>query len=149
VKGEIRHTPYDLGLGFTPGGDVTISEICLLETAGEHVNLFWQLWGADKRLLLIKFDSAIIVRKLDDIYLSTETHSDRWTGIDSSFARIIEGSEYPTDVEFVRLRRPEATHYAFITPSDCVDVVAVDRPRAQLIDAEDIETHRLRFPLLD
>ncbi|WP_155799903.1 hypothetical protein [Porphyrobacter sp. AAP82] len=141
--------PYDLGLGVTPGGNVTISEFCLLETAGEHVNLFWQLWGADKRLLLIQFDKAIVVRKLDDIYLSTETHSDRWKGIDSSFARIIEGSEYPTDIEFVRLRCPKATHYAFITPSDCVDVIAEDRPKASLIDAEEIGDYRLRFPLLD
>ena len=151
MRSEIIHTPYDLGLGFELGEGSSICVIgsCLMETRLESVNLFWELQGAEKSILLIEFDSALVARVLDETWNSTETHHARWKGIDGSFARIIEGSEYPTYPDLLKTIHPSATHYAFVTNEDCVDVIALDPPRAKLIEVEEIAQHRLQFPLPD
>jgi hypothetical protein len=147
--------PYDLGLGFQLGSDfhsgansaIRVSTICLMESCQEHLNLFWEIEGAEKPILLIAFDNALVVRVLDEMWNSTETEPTRWRGIDRSFARIIEGSEYPTGSDYLKWTHPEAKHYAFVTSDDCVDVIALDPPRAKLIAVEEIAQYRLQFPL--
>jgi hypothetical protein len=151
VSNPIIHTPYDLGLGFQldMNSAVRVIASCLIETRLESVNLFWELQGAEKPILLIEFDNALVARVLDETWNSTETDSKRWRGIDGSFARIIEGSEYPTAPELLKTIHPSATHYAFVTGDDCVDVISLDPPRAKLIKVEEIAQHRLQFPLPD
>ena len=151
MKPEIVNTPYDLGLGFQLGVDsaIRVSAYCLMESCQEHLNLFWEIEGAEKPILLIEFDNALVVRVLDEMWNSTETDPARWRGIDGSFARIIEGSEYPTGSDHLKWIHPGAKHYAFVTGDDCVDVIALDPPRAKLIEVEQIARHRLQFPLPD
>ena len=151
MRPDIVHTPYDLGLGFQLGANcaIRVSTICLMESCNDCLNLFWELEGADKPILLIEFDSALVSRVLDEMWNSTETDSKRWKGIDGSFARVIEGSEYPTDPDLLNTIHPDAKHYAFVTGDDCVDVIALDPPRAKLIEVEEIAQHRLQFPLPD
>ena len=148
---EISHTPYDLGLGFHLGvkSPIRVSAYCLMEWCQDHLNLFWQLEGAEKPMLLIEFNNALVARVLDEIWHSTETHHERWKGIDGSFARVIEGSEYPTALDLLKTIHPNAKHYAFFTDEDCVDVIALDPPRARLIEVDEIAPHRLRFPFFD
>lgn len=149
MNGPIIHTPYDLGLGFQLGANsaIRVSTICLMESCNDCLNLFWELEGADKPILLIEFDNALVSRVLDEMWHSTETDSKRWRGIDGSFARVIEGSEYPTDPDLLNTIHPDAKRYAFVTGDDCVDVIALDAPRAKLIEAEEIAQHRLQYPL--
>jgi hypothetical protein len=155
VKPEIIHTPYDLGLGFQLGSDfragassaIRVSTVCLMESCNDYLNLFWELEGADKPILLIEFDNALVSRVLDEMWNSTETDSIRWKGIDGSFARVIEGSEYPTSLDLLKTIHPDAKHYAFVTSDDCVDVIALHPPRAKLIEVEEIARYRLQFPL--
>ena len=155
MKPDIVHTPYDLGLGFQlgsafhadAGSAIRVSTVCLMESCNECLNLFWELEGANKPILLIEFDNALVARVLDEMWNSTETDSKRWMGVDGSFARVIEGSEYPTSPALLKTIHPDAKHYAFVTGDDCVDVIATDAPRARLIDLEDIPRYRLQFPL--
>ncbi len=158
MKPDIVHTPYDLGLGVQLGANcfeadarsaIRVSTVCLMESCNDCLNLFWELDGADKPILLIEFDKALVARVLDETWNSTETDSGRWKGIDGSFARVIEGSEYPTSPDLLKTIHPNATHYAFVTGDDCVDVIALDPPRAKLIEVEEIARYRLQFPLLD
>ena len=151
MSGPIIHTPYDLGLGFKLGVDsaIRVSAYCLMETCQEQLNLFWELEGAEKPILLIEFENALVTRVLDEMWSSTETDPARWRGVDGSFARIIEGSEYPTGSDYLKRIHSDAKHYEFITDSDCVDVIALDSPRAKLIEVEEIAQHRLQFPLPD
>lgn len=151
MKSEIVHTPCDLGLGFQLGANskIRVTTICLMEACNDCLNLFWELEGADKPILLIEFGKALVARVLDEMWNSTETDSKRWRGIDGSFARVIEGSEYPTHPDLLNTIHPDAKHYAFITGDDCVDVIALDPPRGKLIEVEEIAQHRLRFPLPD
>ncbi|MEM6908117.1 MAG: hypothetical protein AAF494_05515 [Pseudomonadota bacterium] len=111
--------------------------------------MFWELEGAEKPILLINFENALIARVLDEMWHSTETNPDRWKGIDGSFARVIKGSEYPTHHDLLKTIHPAAKHYAFVTDSDCVDVIALDPPLAKMIEVEEIARHRLQFPLPD
>jgi hypothetical protein len=120
-----------------------------MESCQEQLNLFWELEGADKPILLIEFDNALVVRVLDEMWNSTETDSKRWRGIDGSFARIIEGSEYPTHPDLLKTIHLDAKHYLFITGDDCVDVIAIDPPLAKLIEVAEIAQYRLQFPLPD
>ncbi len=155
MNGPIIHTPYDLGLGFQLGSNfhadancgIRVSTVCLMESCNDRLNLFWELEGADKPILLIEFDNALVSRVLDEMWNSTETDSKRWKGIDCSFARVIEGSEYPTYPDLLKTIHPDAIHYAFVTGDDCVDVIALDQPRAKLIEVGEIAQHRLQFPL--
>jgi hypothetical protein len=155
LNDPIIHTPYDLGLGFQLGSNfhtdansaIRVGTICLMESCNDCLNLFWELEGADKPILLIEFDHALVSRVLDETWNSTETDSNRWRGIDGSFARVIEGSEYPTHPDLLKTIHPDAKHYAFVTSDDCVDVIALDPPRAKLIEVEEIAQHRLQFPL--
>lgn len=151
MKTDIIHTPYDLGLGLKLGVNsaVRVSAYCLMESCQKHLNIFWELEGAEKPILLIEFDNALVSRVLDDMWSSTETDPARWRGIDGSFARIIEGSEYPAGSDYLKWIHPEAKHYAFVTSEDCVDVISLDPPRAKLIAVEQIAKHRLQFPLPD
>lgn len=151
MKSKIVNTPYDLGLGLDLGADSAIVVIacCLMEWCQERLNLFWELRGAEKPILLIEFETALVARALDETWHSVETDSDRWEGIDGSFARTIEGSEYPTHPAVLKAVHPDAKHFAFLTFSDCVDVIALDCPRAKLIDVEEIAQYRLQFPLPD
>ena len=150
MSGPIIHTPYDLGLGFKLGvnSPIRVSAYCLMESCQEQLNLFWELEGAEKPMLLIRFDSALVVRVLDEMWSSTEIDPARWRGVDGSFARIIEGSEYPTGSDYLKALHSDAKHYEFITDDDCVDVIALDRPRAKLIEFEELESYRLKFPRL-
>lgn len=149
MKPKIKHTPYDLGLGFALGVDcaIRVSSVCLMETVCERLNLFWELEGAEKPILLIQFQSALVARLLDEMPASTETNPERWEGVDGSFARIVHGNEYPTGSDALFGVHREAKHYGFVTDDDCVDVIATDTPRARLIDIEDIPRYRLQFPL--
>jgi len=156
VKPDIVHTPYDLGLGFQLGSNcfeadassaIHVSTVCLMESCNDRLNLFWELEGADKPILLIEFDNALVARVLDETWNSTETDSNRWRGIDGSFARVIEGSEYPTSPDLLKTIHRDAKHYAFVTSDDCVDVIALGPPRAKLIEVDEIAQHRLQFPL--
>ncbi len=151
MKPEIVNTPYDLRLGFTLGvnSPIRVSAYCLMESCQEQLNLFWEIEGADKPILLIEFDNALVVRVLDEMWSSTETDPVRWRSIEGSFARIIEGSEYPTGSDYLKWIHPEAKHYAFVTGDDCVDVISLDPPRAKLIAVEEIAQYRLQFPLPD
>ena len=149
MKTEIKHKAYDLGLGFELGVNsaIRVSTYCLMESRLNHLNLFWEIEGAPKPILLIQFDDVEVARLLDEMWHSTETQPDRWTGIDGSFARVIEGCEYPTGSDLLSLIAPDAKHYAFITDGDCVDVIARSAPRAKLIKVEQIAQYRLSFPL--
>ena len=151
MKTDIVHTPYDLGLSFKlgMGSAIRVSGCCLMESCNDCLNLFWELEGADKPILLIEFDNAFIARVLDELWHSTETDSGRWRGIDGSFARVIEGSEYPTHPDLLKTIHPDAKHYAFVTGDDCVDVISMDPPRAKLIEVAEIAQYRLQFPLPD
>lgn len=151
MKGEIVHTPFDLGLGFSLGlkSDVRVAHCCMMEWRSERLNLFWEIHGAEKPILLIRFYPALVARALDEMWHSVETNSDRWRGIDGSFARLIEGSEYPTQPDTLNLIHPDAKHYAFVTGGDCVDVIALNPPHAMLIEADEIEHYRLQFPFAD
>jgi len=74
-----------------------------------------------------------------------ETVSSRWKGIDGSFARTVVGGEYPTPVGIMNEIAGPVTHFQFVTSDDCVDVVAGDQPRAELIVPEEVPKHMLRF----
>lgn len=126
-----------------------MTSYCLMETCLERLNLFWELEGAEKPILLIEFDNALVARVLDEMWSSTETDPARWRGVDGSFARIIEGSEYPSGSEYLKAIHSDAKHYEFVTDSDCVDVIALGSPRAKLIEVEEIARYRLQFPLHD
>ena len=41
------------------------------------------------------------------------------------------------------------THYQFVTGSDCVDVLARDKPAAHLVDRSDLARYRIAFPKPD
>lgn len=149
MRPAIIHAPYDLGLGFDlgVGCSIRVSAFCLMEWCEQRLNLFWELIGADKPILLIEFDVALVARVLDEFWHSVETDHTRWKGIDGSFARTVEGSEYPTDPGVLKDVHPKATYFQFVTGSDCVDVISIIAPRAKLIGVEEIAQYRLQFPL--
>jgi hypothetical protein len=151
VNDKIKHKPYDLGLGIDLGcgSSIQVSDYCLTEHVAGDVNLFWELKGAEKPVLLIKFFDVEVLRVLDEMWLSTETHPQRWEGIDGSFARTVVGGEYPTGSDILKDVSPEAKHYQFVTNSDCVDVIARTAPKALLLDLDRVERHRLVFPIGD
>jgi len=145
VSDAIIHTPYDLGIGIDLGvqHEADTRGECFAQWAGTSAVLIWELWGAPKPLIAIRFDGVLTLRVLDETWLSTETSSSRWRGIDGSFARTVEGAEYPTDKTLMNEIAGPVTHYQFVSMNDCVDVLARDKPTAKLIDWNELAEHRL------
>ncbi|NQX95889.1 MAG: hypothetical protein HRT64_13400 [Erythrobacter sp.] len=144
---EIIHTAHDLGLGvsFGAGRDVRVPGTCWVYVGGGITALVWEVVGTGKPLLLITFEEAETVRVLDETWLSTETHPDRWEGIDGSFARTVVGSEYPTSRDLMEQISGPITHYQFVTMATCVDVLAGDQPKASFVDRDELERFRIGY----
>jgi hypothetical protein len=100
---------------------------------------------APKPLLLITFEQCETLRVLDETWLSTETHSDRWQGIDGSFARTVEGGEFPTPRDLMNDLIGPITHFQFVTMGACVDVLAADPPKAAFVEYSELENYRLGY----
>ncbi len=149
MSDDIVHTPYDLGLGVDVGDkrEVAVSENCHVRFYRSRLTLIWEVKGAPKPFLVVNFEDVEVVRVLEETWLSTETKSDRRRGIDGSFARIVEGSEYPTPLGLMKEIAGPVVHYLFVTGFDCVDVIARDTPRAEFADHTDLSKHYLELPL--
>ncbi|MEO0462846.1 MAG: hypothetical protein AAF127_06925 [Pseudomonadota bacterium] len=108
--------------------------------------MIWEVFETTAPYLVITFDDVEALRILDETWLSTETNSKLWRGIDGSFARIVEGGEYPTSRSLMNEIAGPITHYQFVTGADCVDVLARDKPVAYLADENDLARYRITFP---
>lgn len=147
MSDPITHTPYDLGIGVELGDkrEADTTGRCFAQWAGRNAVLIWELWGAPKPLITIAFDEVLTLRVLDETWLSTETSPSRWRGIDGSFARIVEGGEYPTDKGLMNEIAGPVTHYQFVSMNDCVDVLALNKPVVKLIEWSQLAEHRLEI----
>lgn len=118
-------------------------------TDADHADLVFFDWqrktaafvcSADDRILEVGFSEAsVIVRLLDELPLSTETHPDENTGlVPHHFAYRVEGdpfsiaqSEVWRDVETAHGDSP--VHYRFLTGNGCLDVMSSEPPTFRLI----------------
>lgn len=144
----IRHTSYDLGVGVTLGHrkQAEVGSCCFTQYYLNQVMMIWEVFETTAPYLVITFDDVEALRILDETWLSTETNSKLWRGIDGSFARIVEGGEYPTSRSLMNEIAGPITHYQFVTGADCVDVLARDKPVAYLADENDLARYRITFP---
>jgi hypothetical protein len=133
VRDVIKHTPFDLGLGvqFGYNKEADVRGICFAQVCEQRAVLIWQTVNCIKPLLVIQFEEVLVLRQLDEFWLSLETNSDRWLGIEGSFARLVEGGEYPTQRSLmVDTGCPSTYHFQFVTGHDCVDVISYDKPKS-------------------
>ncbi|MEM1195561.1 MAG: hypothetical protein AAGH57_05610 [Pseudomonadota bacterium] len=144
----IQHTPYDLGVGVSlgHGKQAEVGGRCFTQHYLNQAVLIWEVFETTAPYLIITFDDVETLRILDETWLSTETDSKLWRGIDGSFARTVEGGEFPTPLDLMNDTAGPITHYQFVTGSDCVDVLARDKPVAHLVDESDLATYRIAFP---
>jgi hypothetical protein len=147
VSGPIIHTPYDLGLGITLGDkrEADATGTCYIQTGAGGTALLWEVVRAPKPLLLITFDHCEVIRELDETWLSIETNSERWVGIDGSFARTVQGGEFPTSRENMEMITGPVTHYQFVTMGSCVDVLSQCKPKARFVELSDLQEYRLGY----
>jgi hypothetical protein len=145
LSDPIVHTPYDLGLGVTLGWEreVQVGDTCHVQLHHPDLILIWEVWGAPKPLLVVTFCAVQTVRVLDEMWLSTESEPHLWEGIDGSFARTVEGGEFPTPIGLMKTIAGSVVHYQFVTDCDCVDVIARDQPTAKFIERPQIAEHQL------
>jgi len=80
----------------------------------------------------IEFEGEFIFRVLDELWLSTTSNRNRWTGDLSSFARTVRGDDFAELHSFYFEMKGEAKHYQFVTGSACVDVIAYTPPKISL-----------------
>lgn len=145
MSDPIIYTPYDLGLGISLGDkrEADVTGDCLVHSGGGLTALLWEVVRAPKPLLLITFEQCETLRVLDETWLSTETHPDRWQGIDGSFARTVEGGEFPTPRDLMNEIAGPITHFQFVTMGTCVDVLSRDHPKAAFVGRSELKTYDL------
>jgi len=147
LNDKIVFTPYDLGLGVTLGDkrEVLVGGMCHVQFLAHQLILIWEVAQAPKPFLVVTFDDVETLRVLDETWMSTETNSKRWEGIDGSFARTVKGGEYPTALNLMNEIAGPVVHYEFVTGCDCVDVIARDKPVAMFVDRSQLTEYRLDF----
>ena len=145
MSDAIVHRPYDLGLGVSLGDkrDVGVCDACHVQFFQGSAVLIWEVLDAPEPFLVISFADVETLRVLDETWVSTETDSKRWCGIDGSFARTVEGGEYPTPLALMNEIAGPITHYQFVTGCDCVDVLARDKPKARFVSQDSLANFRI------
>lgn len=88
----------------------------------------------EKSALRAAFDNTIMLRVLDEMYLSTEEDAEKEGLIPEHFAYRVENAKFWRDQSTVLKVGPEkATHYRLVTGWTCLDVLAFDQPRFSVI----------------
>ncbi len=123
VMPMIRYFPIDIGM--------------TVNTVNSDLLCFnWQDGNADfvvprdvAKILRVSFEGGVIVRMLDEMALSTESHPSTWQGlIPNHFAYRVEGHPFfEAQSEVWRLGLP-MEHFCFMTGNGCLDVVTCIPP---------------------
>lgn len=96
----------------------------------------FSLRSSEHLVLRVAFETACIVRLLDEMPLSTEEDPRNQIGlVPGHFAYVVEGAAFATSqsAAWKDLNSP-ATHYRFATGWTCLDVLTVGAPSFSLIE---------------
>ena len=133
----IEHVPIDMGLGeeVKPRGQIRLSYHDDFD--GEDLVAEFDVAADFSEILRIEIAGPVIVRALDETWLSTATNHNRWTGDLSAFARRVIGDDFADMHRLFFVVHPTAAHYQFVTGSACLDVIATSPPRFSLLRVAD------------
>lgn len=126
-----RYTPI-----VTPMKKASLSDVIDFHwSATRKITADFIIPGNDTVLLRVEFESAEIVRLLDEMSLSTEVEVSANEGlIPDQFAYCVEdGSFWSSQSEALKISHPSLQHYRFITGWTCMDVLAQHSPNFLII----------------
>lgn len=123
-----------------PKYEAMLTGIPMFATGSDLVDFKWHsdsvtadfaLPDSRDHALRVHFDSACIVRILDEMALSTEGEDTPDTGlVPNNFAYVVIGANFAKAQSEVWsiINKKAATHYRFVTGMACLDVLSFVRP---------------------
>ncbi len=126
---------------YTPLEDVRVTldaepiDVLKVEPGLNSLRADFILRNDSERALRVTFDCGTIVRLLDDMPLSTESHSSENEGIvPYHFAYKVVGHSFLVSQSSVwRDVCGPITHYQFLTGDGCMDVLSSEQPQFSLV----------------
>lgn len=127
----LRFDPIDIGAGLDCGrGNLILFD-------WENGSADFIIPGDDAHVLRVQFEGDVIVRMLDETWLSTESDPSTWEGlVPGHFAYRVEGASFAATQSPVwdDIAGP-VTHYQFVTLAGCLDVLSPVAPTARVVPA--------------
>jgi hypothetical protein len=120
----IQYHPIDCGYSW----DSTLVELrCFDWLTGTSE---WDIPGEPPGIMSVRFSGILVVRILDEFFLSTETSPDQWGGlVRDHFAYWVEGdSFYTAQPSAWTFGYGSTKHYRLITGNACLDVISTSEP---------------------
>ena len=134
-----KYLPFEIGIDFQTSNSGMVSlnwkKAAGRTTAGAIIADF-RIPNDAKNLIRVEFDSAHVVRILDEMPLSTEEPLGEGLVPEHFAYRVVGAKFWESQSEALKLVFRSVEHYRFITGWTCLDVIAEGAPRISVVPVE-------------